>query len=282
MVEKLRVVIVEDEPLSRAELGNLLSHYPDIEVVGEASDAAEGWKQVGAHAPDLVFLDIRMEGETSGLDLARKINRMKVPPRLIFVTAYPEHSLVSHSYHPVHFLMKPLEDAKLGEALDWVRKDLTRSRSGAERTPGRIAISHQFEKRLNQNRQGPIARLSERSHGTAYLLPEEIQYICTSREKPNKLEVHLVQRGVLADVPASLEDFQGTLKPHGFFRIHKSYIVNVRHVLSLRTRYGETDEYEVDLRGSMKSLPVGRSYLASLREALQSALSTYEQQGVGY
>ncbi|MGH8470633.1 MAG: LytR/AlgR family response regulator transcription factor [Gammaproteobacteria bacterium] len=271
MVEKLRVVIVEDEPLSRAELSDLISYYPDIEVVGEASDAALGWKQVEAHAPDLVFLDIRMEGETSGLDLARKINRMKVPARLIFVTAYPEHALISHSYHPVHYLMKPVEDAKLAEALDWVRKDLTRPRAGAERTPGRIAISHQFEKRLNQNRQGPIARLSERSHGTAYLLPDEIQYICTSREKPNKLEVHLVQGGVLADVPGSLEDFQGTLKPYGFLRIHKSYIVNVRHVLSLRTRYGDTDEYEVDLRGSMKSLPVGRSNLASLREALQSA-----------
>jgi len=75
-----------------------------------------------------------------------------------------------------------------------------------------------------------------------------------------------------------MEDFQGTLKPHGFLRIHKSYIVNVRHVLSLGTRHGDTDEYEVDLRGSKKSLPVGRSYLASLREALQSALSTCEQQ----
>ncbi|MGH8654746.1 MAG: LytR/AlgR family response regulator transcription factor [Gammaproteobacteria bacterium] len=96
MVEKLRVVIIDDEPLNRAELGALLSYHPDLEVVGEASDAAEAWKQVEAQAPDLVFLDIRMEGETSGLDLARKINRMKVPPRLIFVTAYPEHPLVSH------------------------------------------------------------------------------------------------------------------------------------------------------------------------------------------
>ncbi len=276
MVEKLRVVIVEDEALSRAELGDLLSYHPDIEVVGEARDAVEGWEQVEAHAPDLVFLDIRMEGETSGLDLARKINRMHVPPRLIFVTAYPEHSLVSHSYHPVHFLMKPLEDAKLAEALEWVRKDLTRPRSGAERTPRRVAIPHNTEKLLCQNKQGLTARLSDRSHGTAYLLPEEIQYICTSREKPNRLEVHLVPGGALVDVPGSMEGFQETLKPHGFLRIHKSYIVNVPHVLSLRTRYGDTDEYEVDLRGSMKSLPVGRSYRASLREALQSALSTCE------
>ncbi|OOO01670.1 MAG: Transcriptional regulatory protein YehT [Chromatiales bacterium USCg_Taylor] len=278
MVEKLRVVIIDDEPPNRAELGDLLSHYPDIEVVGEASNVAEGWEQVEAQAPDLVFLDIRMEGETSGLDLARKINRMKVPPRLIFVTAYPEHSLVSHDYHPVQFLTKPLEDAKLAEALDWVRKDLARPRSGPERTPQRIAISHNTEKLLYQNKQDPAARLTDRSHGTAYLLPEEIQYICTSREKPNKLEVHLVQGGALVNVPGSMEDFQGTLKPHGFLRIHKSYIVNVRHVLSLGTRHGDTDEYEVDLRGSKKSLPVGRSYLASLREALQSALSTCEQQ----
>jgi DNA-binding LytR/AlgR family response regulator len=274
MVEKLRVVIVEDEALSRAELGDLLSYHPDIEVVGEARDAVEGWEQVEAHAPDLVFLDIRMEDETTGLDLARKINRMSVPPRLIFVTAYPEHSLVSHSYHPVHFLMKPLE------ALDWVRKDLTRPRSGAERTPRRIAIPHNTEKLLYQNKQGPTARLSDRSHGTAYLLPEEIQYICMSREKPNRLEVHLVPGGALVNVPGSMEGFQETLKLHGFLRIHKSYIVNLRHVLSLRTRYGDTDEYEVDLRESMKSLPVGRSYLASLREALQSALSTCGQQGV--
>jgi two-component system, LytTR family, response regulator LytT len=269
MVEKLRVVIVEDEALSRAELSDLLSYHPDIEVVGEASDAVEGWAQVEAHAPDLVFLDIRMEGDTSGLDLARKINRMKVPPRLIFVTAYPEHSLVSHSYHPVHFLRKPLEDMGLAEALDWVRKDLTRPRSGLERTPPRIAISHNTEKLLYQDKQDPATRLTDRSHGTAYLLPEEIQYICTSREKPNRLEVHLVQGGSLVDVPGSMEGFQATLRPHGFLRIHKSYIVNVRQVLSLRTRYGDTDEYEVDLRGSMKSLPVGRSYLASLREALQ-------------
>ena len=87
-----------------------------------------------------------------------------------------------------------------------------------------------------------------------------------------------MQGGALVNVPGSMEDFQGTLKPHGFLRIHKSYIVNVRHVLSLGTRHGDTDEYEVDLRGSKKSLPVGRSYLASLREALQSALSTCEQQ----
>ncbi|MGH8522868.1 MAG: LytR/AlgR family response regulator transcription factor, partial [Gammaproteobacteria bacterium] len=68
MVEKLRVVIIDDEPPNRAELGDLLSRYPDVELVGEASDAAEGWGQVEAQAPDLVFLDIRMEGETSGLD----------------------------------------------------------------------------------------------------------------------------------------------------------------------------------------------------------------------
>jgi len=159
MVEKLRVVIIDDEPPNRAELGDLLSHYPDIEVVGEASNAAEGWEQVEAQAPDLVFLDIRMEGETSGLDLARKINRMKVPPRLIFVTAYPEHSLVSHDYHPVQFLTKPLEDAELAEALDWVRKDLARPRSGPERTPQRIAISHNTEKLLYQNKQDPAPRV---------------------------------------------------------------------------------------------------------------------------
>ncbi|MGH8607301.1 MAG: LytR/AlgR family response regulator transcription factor [Gammaproteobacteria bacterium] len=69
MVEKLRVVIIDDEPLNRAELGDLLSYHPDTEVVGEANDAAGGWKEVEAQAPDLVFLDIRMEGETSGLEL---------------------------------------------------------------------------------------------------------------------------------------------------------------------------------------------------------------------
>ncbi|MGH8594355.1 MAG: LytR/AlgR family response regulator transcription factor [Gammaproteobacteria bacterium] len=66
MVEKLRVVIIDDEPLNRAELGDLLSYHPDT---GEANDAAGGWKEVEAQAPDLVFLDIRMEGETSGLEL---------------------------------------------------------------------------------------------------------------------------------------------------------------------------------------------------------------------
>jgi hypothetical protein len=71
--------------------------------------------------------------------------------------------------------MKPLEDAKLAEALDWVRKDLTCPRSGAERTPRRIAIPHNTEKRLYHDKQDPATRLSDRSHGTAYLLPELTQ-----------------------------------------------------------------------------------------------------------
>lgn len=270
MVEKLRIVIVDDEPLNRAELGDLLSHHPDIEIVGEARDTLEAWDQIEARAPDLVFLDIRMEDETSGLDLARKINRMAVPPRLIFVTGYAEHSLASHRFHPVQFLMKPVADRELAEALDWVRKDRMRPRAGRERTSRRIAIPHNSEKGSLQNEKDPARRLTDRSHGTAYVLPEEIQYICTSKDKLNKLEVHLVQEQVLQEVSSTIEELQQLLQPQGFVRIHKSYIVNLRFVLSLRTRYGDTDEYEVDLRGSRKSLPVGRSYRTSLREALQS------------
>jgi DNA-binding LytR/AlgR family response regulator len=80
MVEKLRVAVIDDEPLNREELIFLLSLHPDVEVIGAAGEASAAWKLIEDTRPNLVFLDIQMAGDSSGLDLGRRLKRLPRPP----------------------------------------------------------------------------------------------------------------------------------------------------------------------------------------------------------
>jgi DNA-binding LytR/AlgR family response regulator len=144
MVEKLRVAVIDDEPLNREELIFLLSLHPDVEVIGAA------WKLIEDTRPNLVFLDIQMAADSSGLDLGRRLKRLPRPPRVVFVTAHPEHALAAYDCEPDHFLVKPINDTRLSEALQRVRKTL----AGASQPAPRLALPYSVKKQVRRNRAG--------------------------------------------------------------------------------------------------------------------------------
>ena len=110
---KIRTIIVDDERLARAELKSMLSHYPEIEILGEYKNAKEAEAGIIEHSPDLLFLDIQMPGE-SGLEL---IQRLECPPRTVFTTAYDEFAIKAFELKAYDYLLKPLEDNRLTEVI---------------------------------------------------------------------------------------------------------------------------------------------------------------------
>ena len=114
----LKVVLIDDERLARSELKRLLQEFPDVEVIGEAANAAEGLDKIESLNPDLVFLDIQMPGKT-GFDMLTQLERA---PHIIFVTAYDEYALKAFEVNALDYLMKPVEPKRLAEALLKVRQ----------------------------------------------------------------------------------------------------------------------------------------------------------------
>jgi two-component system LytT family response regulator len=108
-----KALIIDDERLARNELKKLLQDFPEIEVIGEATNANEGIEKIESLSPDLVFLDIQMPGKT-GFDMLCELERA---PHVIFTTAYDEFALKAFEVNALDYLMKPVEPKRLADAL---------------------------------------------------------------------------------------------------------------------------------------------------------------------
>ena len=108
-----KAVIIDDERLARNELKKLLLDFPEIEVIGEAANAAEGLEKIENLSPDLIFLDIQMPGKT-GFDMLTELERA---PHVIFTTAYDEYALKAFEVNALDYLLKPIEPKRLTDAI---------------------------------------------------------------------------------------------------------------------------------------------------------------------
>src|SRR6478735_2297823 len=109
----IKAIIIDDERLARNELRKLLQEFPEIEVIAEAANAAEGLERIENMNPDLIFLDIQMPGKT-GFDLLSELDRT---PNVIFTTAYDEYALKAFEVNALDYLLKPVEPKRLADAI---------------------------------------------------------------------------------------------------------------------------------------------------------------------
>ncbi len=113
-----KAIIIDDERLARNELKKLLLEFPEVEVIDEAANAAEGIEKIDAHNPDLIFLDIQMPGKT-GFDMLQELDKA---PHVIFTTAYDEYALKAFEVNALDYLMKPIEPGRLADAIQKVQQ----------------------------------------------------------------------------------------------------------------------------------------------------------------
>ena len=259
MLKKQRVILVEDEHLLRDELRHILCRHMDIEVVGEAETTAEGRRLIERGGVDGVFLDIVIESESerAGMELAYKINLLPDPPWIVFTTAYPEYALEAHAVHPVHYLLKPLDDAKVDKALSWMRSRISRSYPAQSASlPPIIEIKHRIPQNSGENRL---------AH--AYADPiTEILFVKTDQSN-DTLKVHLLGCRDLERVAGPLKDWEERLAPYGFERIHNSCVANLRFCDGLEPHPIYNDVFQMTFTRGGCSHPqqVGRQYLSAVR-----------------
>jgi len=126
MVKK--AIIIDDERLARNELKKLLSEYPEIEIIAEAANAAEGIQRIEELQPDLIFLDIQMPGKT-GFEMLAELDRA---PHVIFTTAYDEYALRAFEVNALDYLLKPVEPKRLSDAIQKLEHIEEKEAEGSE------------------------------------------------------------------------------------------------------------------------------------------------------
>jgi two-component system response regulator AlgR len=241
----MKLLVVDDEPLARARLLAMLAAFPDVHVVGEAGNGVEAVVRADESGADAVLLDIAMP-VMDGLEAARHLRDLAAPPAVIFCTAYDEHALAAFEAAAVDYLVKPVRQERLGEALERAR----RQRAGSTQPPALPASEKQR------------SHLSARLRGSLRLIPiEDIHYLLA--EEKYVVVHHARGEDLIEESLKSLE----TEFADRFLRIHRNCLVATDEFLELR-RAGDGSVHAV-LRHGKQPLEVSRRCVPGLREKLK-------------
>jgi two-component system LytT family response regulator len=247
---RIRVLIVDDEPLARERIRDLLASASDVEIIGECSNGKEAVAAIREKAPDLLFLDVQMP-HLDGFGVVGEVG-IEQMPMTIFVTAYDRHALRAFEVHALDYLLKPFDAERFVKALE-------RARSQLEHRQGKM--DQRLEALLSdvQTRAKPLERIMIKSSGRIFFLRiDEIDYI---EAAGNYVRLHVGKEDhLLRETMSSLEN---RLDPRKFLRIHRSTIVNIESIQELQLLFH--GEYAVILRNGTQ-LTLSRGYRDKLEE----------------
>jgi two-component system LytT family response regulator len=222
-MRQIRAVIVDDEPLARRGVRQLLASHDDFEVVAEARNGRESITAVTRHRPDLVFLDVQMP-ELDGFAVLREIG-VENMPMVIFVTAYDEFAVRAFEAHAIDYLVKPIQEIRFVEAINRARQQLRSSEA--------LALSNKLSALLQTHERQRL--VVPTSTGDLLLDAEEIDWI---EADDYYAAVHVGNKRHL--IRESLSSLDGRLDSTRFVRAHRSAIVNIDRVREVRNEAGET------------------------------------------
>ncbi|MDQ3488932.1 MAG: LytTR family DNA-binding domain-containing protein [Acidobacteriota bacterium] len=252
-MKKIRTLVVDDEPLARERLTNLLSAEPDIEVVGQCRDGEEAATAIVDHTPDLVFLDVQMPA-MNGFEVIDAVGSERMP-LVIFVTAYDQHALKAFQVRALDYLLKPFDRERFHEALQRARTYIQRDETG---DIGRRLLALVKDLRRDQPKTD---RLVVKSGGRLFFLrTDEIDWI---EAAGNYVRLHVGPVSHL--LRETMNAIEGRLDPEKFFRIHRSRIVNMERIQEMQPWLN--GEYAVLLRTGTR-LTLSRGYREKLQDRL--------------
>ena len=250
---KVRVLVVDDEPLAREGLKLLLGRQPEVDSISEARNGREAVTLIREQKPDLVLLDVQMP-RTDGFAVVETIGAARMPP-VIFVTAHDEYAIRAFEVAAIDYLLKPVTEERF--ALSFKRA-IARPRSGPDQEGTRQVLAA-LDAVANPRR--PLERFAVRSGERTIFVPvDEVEWIEAFQ---NYVRLHVGQATHLLHVP--MNTIEGVLDAGSFLRIHRSHIVHLRRIAQLWSiAHGQ---YVIELTSGHR-LQSGRTYGERIRRAL--------------
>lgn len=247
--QTITAIIIDDEPLARTGLRDILKEEKDFVIVAEAGDGEEALQLIERYKPQVLFLDIQMP-EFSGFDIINNLPD-SYHPLIVFVTAYNEYALQAFSKNALDYLLKPFDAERIGDTLNRIREMIHLKQSAAYSTKMVEAL-----KQIHTP-QNYLTRIPIRSAGKIRLVSlDDVLWIEADADY-----IQLQTAGGKHTTRETIGRIEKILDPAIFVRIHRSIIVNVHHVREIRTMHH--GEYEIILDQGTK-LTASRSYKQKL------------------
>ncbi len=260
----LRALIVDDEELARRGLEIRLAHFADIEVCGQARNGREALAAVREHAPDLLFLDVQMPG-MDGFEVLRRLSGSAMP-EIIFVTAYDEFALKAFEANALDYLLKPINDERLHEAIERARRHSDEKLANEHRnkllkfvcelTGRELTLESALASAAGQQPRYP-KRIAIRDGSSSNCV--EVDAIDWIDAAGDYMCVHA--GGDTFVLRGTMKHLEELLDPSTFVRVHRSAIVNRHRVTSMRPH--RNGEYFLQV-GELTELKLSRKYKANV------------------
>ena len=238
MSDRLRTLIVDDEPLAVERLQILCARLPDLELTGTASDGQAALRLAEALSPDLILLDVSMPG-LDGLGVARALGQRSASVSIIFTTAFDQFAVAAFDVAAIDYLLKPVAGDRLNRAIGRVRAQRA--------TPAVASRPSPWTEEFWVPHRSEVIRIAA---GSIDLIEAERDY----------MRLHVGARSFL--IHKTITELEQQLDPAVFIRLHRSTIVPRHSVASLRHDGGGI--WDAVLRDG-KVLRIGRSFLPAVR-----------------
>ena len=248
----ISTVVVDDEVLASDELAFLLRDFPEIEVTARGSNGLEAVDLILKLEPELVFLDVNMPG-LDGLGVVRRLREMEVePPHFIFVTAYDQYAVEAFRLEAMDYLLKPVERGRLAETIERARRAIQEKRS-PEPAPAASKAAPPA---------APRTKLLVRANSRNFIVDANDVIYATIDDGlitlvTTNLEGHSNYR--------TIEDLQANLDREMFWRVHRSYLVNINRIKEVVPWFKSSYQLRMDDKKHTE-VPVSRVQTRRLRE----------------
>jgi two-component system, LytTR family, response regulator len=254
---RIRALVIDDEPLARDMIREMLTSDSDVEVVAECANGREAVEAIKTLSPDLIFLDIQMP-EIGGFEVLESLEGRR-SPYVIFATAYDQYAVRAFEVHAFDYLLKPFDQERFDAAWQRAKEQIKLDRTG-ERDRHILAL-------LEELKSGPryLERLVVKTGGRVFFL--DVDDIHCIEAEGNYVRVHdKAKHYLLRETISGLEE---QLNPKEFLRIHRSAIVKIDKIKELQPWFH--GEYRIILENG-KQLTLSRNYRANLQDAVGHAL----------
>lgn len=247
---KTKVLIVDDEKLARDIVKKYLEENNDIELIGECSNGFEGIKCINELKPDLIFLDIQMP-KLNGFEMLELLEHQ---PEIIFTTAFDEYAIKAFEVNATDYLLKPFPLSRFNEALNKAVEKITTNKATTN-------IYTDLLSTVNQNKESLDRIVVKTNQKIIIIAIDKINYIEAQDDYVmihSELGKHLKKQ--------TMKFYEEHLDINIFFRVHRSYIVNINSIKQMELF--EKESYKITMKDG-SSVPVSRSGYSKIKELLK-------------
>ncbi|PJI06696.1 MULTISPECIES: LytR/AlgR family response regulator transcription factor [Clostridium] len=256
-MNSIKCILIEDELPAMDELKFILEKYNEIEIVGTAENSNDGIDIIKCLKPEAVFLDINIP-TCNGINLAKKIKDVNSKIAVIFVTAYDKYAVDAFEIMALDYILKPFDDKRIDKTVQRLKKYIDISRENNISVESRI--SELIKELKNAKVVNIINKIPCENNGKIILVDAEDIYFCYIESEKTYIKLY-------DKIYVTSNNLSEIEEKTGFFRAHRSYVVNINKILEIYSWFNGT--YKLVMKDPEKSeIPVSRGNVKKLKEII--------------